>query len=249
MNFEDQVSQVLKASSNNMKSDHERIKHNIKNKIGKRNGDYRVPFSKFSSAAAVLIGSVIFVSGISFASGVNPFSVVVSFVHNIGQEKSFGSGYYFQDGGPYQDTADAKKLVLSGYGINLDQFIGTSDYLKLDADHFQVNDVVAYMVNREKQYFYVLAKGSTNGGHSIGLDIYHNTNKSLYFEGQTTSDHKKDIDLSGIKATYIEFANANTGGTTNYLTWKNGEWTVALHSIDSTEKVLAEAAQAILQIK
>jgi hypothetical protein len=246
MDFEERIQYVLKANSGNLDINHERIKKELNKRIFEKDKGNNRSFKKTSPLVATLCCLFLFFTGTAVAFGQNPLSVVVTFVHNIGQDKSFGSGYSF-DGGLYANEGSTQSSAFNSYGENLNQYVGTDNFPKLNIDNIKISNVEAFVVNKEKQYYYMKVTGYMTGSadHPIHFDIYHNVNQSILFEGQTSVDNKQEIDLSGTQATYVEYSNKNTNGRINYLTWKNGAWTMLLHSMNLSQNDLVGAAQKI----
>jgi hypothetical protein len=241
MDFEKQVKDVVNAK---IDFDHERVKQNIRKAIFENKS---IQKKKISKKMIPVFGSIgiafVIYSGVTFAAGENPFSVIVSFVHNIGNDHAFGSGYSFE-GGLYPNETAGKSVTFDHYGENLDHFIGLTNYPRLDVDGVILNSMDVALVNKEKQLFYITASGHTVDGE-INLNIYHNANSRIIFSGQTSEDIQKDVDLAGSQGSYIEFKNNNTGGKISYVTWKKASWTLVAMSQTISGDELVNIAQKI----
>jgi hypothetical protein len=242
MDFEKQVKDAVNAK---IDFDHERVKQNIRIAIFENKS---VQKKKLSKKMIPVFGSIGFAfviyTGVTFAAGENPFSVIVSFVHNIGNDHAFGSGYSFE-GGLYPYETAGKSVTFDHYGDNLDQFIGLTNYPRLDVDGVILNSMGVALVNKEKQLFYITAAGHTVDGE-INLNVYHNAKSAINFSGQTNgNDTQKDVDLSGSIGRYIEFNNSNTRGRISYVAWKKASWTLVVNSQSISGDDLVNIAQKI----
>jgi hypothetical protein len=245
LDFENRIRHVLKIRANHNSVNHDLVKAALVREFTSKSKTSKRKFMKLTPIIAV-ISVFIAVTGVSFAAGENPLSIVVSFVHNIGHDKAFGSGYSFE-GGLFSDQGAAKQSDFNGYEKGIEQLLGTDSYPRLP-DNIVTNHVTVNVVNQKEQLYYLQASGFIAGRkqQSIMLDIYHNVDKTINFTGQTTDDIQHDVDLSGIQAKYVEFLNHNSpGNNINYITWKNGQWTVVLHSINMSESDLTKFAHQV----
>ncbi|QNR65166.1 hypothetical protein IAQ67_14715 [Paenibacillus peoriae] len=249
MELEDQIRYALNSSVKRNVLDREKLHDRLLERTNNSGSSKKKWFKKIAPVFAAVSGLFILFTGATFATGQNPFYVIVNFVHNIGVGDTFGSSYYFENG-LFKEEGNPNNLRLSNYHKELDNFIGMASYPKLPTDKITVTHVSASVSNKEKEKFYVIADGVTKAGgytteeYSLNLSIYHNANSTIHINGQTTSENQKTVSLSGVEATYIRFSNGNNRDI-SYITWKNGPWTVVVQSFEIPENDLIAMAQDI----
>ncbi|QQE79029.1 hypothetical protein [Alicyclobacillus sp. SO9] len=136
-------------------------------------------------------------------------------------------------------------LFATGYNTRLNHYLGTNKYPKLVGNNVSVSSIQAYSIDRGKDIFYMYVNGYIKGkrNQNMSVDVYHKTGGDVVINGQTLANVKRQLDVSGIKATYVEFTNDKS--FLNYMTWKSGQWIFALHSSNVPESRLAQYARSI----
>lgn len=136
-------------------------------------------------------------------------------------------------------------LFATGYNTQLNDYLGADKYPKLMGNKVVVSNIQAYSIERTKDIFYMYVSGYISGKNNqiINLDAYHKTGGDVIIQGQTLANIKKQIKVSGINATYVEFTNDKT--LLSYLTWKSGSWIFVLRSNNVPESSLVQYAQGI----
>ncbi|MCF8564630.1 hypothetical protein LLE49_07710 [Alicyclobacillus tolerans] len=210
---------------------------------------------------------------VAWADGVNVLNVVVQFINNITNGGGFGTGYGLehtavsltlntnnssttnQTKGQSGTVQQAQTLTTTqmmsdgglfdiGYNSQLTSYLGTSNFPKLTGGTLLINNIQAYAIDRSKSIFYMYVNASIpKSTQWVGLDVYHKTGGTVVINGQTLANIKKQVNISGITATYVDFTNNST--FLNYLTWKSGNWIFVLRSNNVDETNLVKYAQGI----